>query len=36
MQVKDSKINNGAKIIFDQRRNQPNEWWQLIPVWKTN
>ena len=36
MQVKDTKINNGAKIIFGPRRNQPNEWWQLIPVAKTH
>lgn len=36
LQVKDSKVNNGAKIVFEQRKNQPNEWWQLIPVSKTN
>lgn len=36
MQVKDSKINNGARIIFGPKRNQYNEWWQLIPVRKTN
>lgn len=36
MQVKNSKINNGAKIVFEPKSNRPNEWWQLIPVKKTN
>jgi hypothetical protein len=36
MQVRNSKINNGAKIVFAPRTNQSNEKWQLIPVEKTD